>query len=147
MNFDPGKPARHLGNESRQETHVMAPQPTAQVMKPHGVQTRIQNKNFEVGTSSGVGLEDGGDVFPNRPKEGGHWAVLSSQFSVLSSQFSVLSSQFSVLSSQFSVSDADREMRIHSFRLEPRSDVTASAQSLPPECFGEEHLWASHTVI
>src|ERR1700691_260447 len=63
VNLDSSKYARHLRNESCQKTHVVKPQPVAQMMRPDCVQAWIEEEDFEIGASGGVGLEDGGHVF------------------------------------------------------------------------------------
>ena len=77
VNFNAGEKARELRDESCQEAHPMTPEPVAQVMRPHGVQAGVADKNFEVGSGRGVGLEDGGDVFAYGLKEAHHVRVLS----------------------------------------------------------------------
>jgi hypothetical protein len=72
MNLDSGKQTCHLRNKSRQEAHVVAPKPMAQMMRPYCVQTGVADQDLEVGAGGGVGFEDGGNVLTDGVKKARH---------------------------------------------------------------------------
>jgi hypothetical protein len=78
MNLNAGEQARDLRNESGKETHAMTPEPVAQVMSPHGVETGVAEEDFGVGASGWVRLENGGDVFADGVEEADHGSSVAS---------------------------------------------------------------------
>src|SRR5579863_7362938 len=72
MNLDAGEQARDLRDVARRKAHAVAPEPMTEVMSPHGVQTRIEQQYFEIGTRCRIRLENGGDIFAHGMEETRH---------------------------------------------------------------------------
>ena len=57
MDFDSGEEARHLREPSRQQQETMVPQPVIDAVKPHRVQPRVAQENFQARLGGGVALQ------------------------------------------------------------------------------------------
>src|SRR5579864_7495194 len=69
MNLNSSEQARDLRDEPSQESHVVQPQPVAEVMRPHRMQSGITDQNFEVGARGRIRLKDSGNIFAHGVKE------------------------------------------------------------------------------
>src|SRR5271154_7051297 len=62
VNLDSRKHARNLRDKSRRKAYAVAPEPVAQVVCPHRVQSRIQEYDLEVGARRRVGFKDSRNI-------------------------------------------------------------------------------------
>src|SRR5580700_7723595 len=63
MNFDSVDEARDLAHEAAEKLEVTLPEPMCDAVVPDGVQTGIQEHDFDRGARGGVAVEDRLDVF------------------------------------------------------------------------------------
>jgi len=65
MNFNPGKPARQLRNETPQPFPATEPAPLRYPMQDDGMQAGITSQDFPCIARRGIAVNDAGNVFTN----------------------------------------------------------------------------------
>ena len=65
MNFDPGDAARKLRQPSSQQFQIVRPQPMRDAIRPQGVQSRIEQRDFEWVARGGIAVEHGLQIAVN----------------------------------------------------------------------------------
>ena len=65
VNFNAGKPARHIGQHPRQPHEPITPQHMTGPVHQHGVKARIGGDHLETGARGRVAVKDDADIFPN----------------------------------------------------------------------------------